>query len=77
MVKIEPVKWILFSFFFSIYIGLDLTSKGYYRCYKSSTVTPNEYVISKEMCKKQTSLFASIRKVIVRIKQSLYPPKRS
>ncbi|WP_109398997.1 DUF1240 domain-containing protein [Proteus sp. TJ1640] len=51
MVKIEPVKWILFSFFFSIYIGLDLTSKGYYRCYKSSTVTPNEYVISKEMCK--------------------------
>ena len=43
---------IVFSFFFSIYVGLDLTSKGYYRCYKSSAFAPNEYVIAKEMCKK-------------------------
>lgn len=43
---------IVFSFFFSIYVGLDLTSKGYYSCYKSSAFAPNEYVIAKEMCKK-------------------------
>ena len=43
---------IVFSFFFSIYVGLDLTSKGYFSCYKSSSFAPNEYVIAKEMCKK-------------------------
>ncbi|HEK0317431.1 TPA: DUF1240 domain-containing protein [Proteus mirabilis] len=43
---------IVFSFFFSIYVGLDLTSKGYFSCYKSSAFAPNEYVIAKEMCKK-------------------------
>ncbi|TFT71264.1 DUF1240 domain-containing protein, partial [Proteus mirabilis] len=43
---------IVFSFFFSIYVALDLTSKGYYSCYKSSAFAPNEYVIAKEMCKK-------------------------
>ncbi|MCE5373436.1 DUF1240 domain-containing protein [Proteus mirabilis] len=43
---------IVFSFFFSIYVGLDLTSEGYYSCYKSSAFAPNEYVIAKEMCKK-------------------------
>ncbi|MEG7444325.1 DUF1240 domain-containing protein, partial [Providencia stuartii] len=26
-------------------------SKGYYTCYKSSIFAPNEYVISKDMCK--------------------------
>lgn len=40
-----------FSFFFSAYVSIDLTSKGYYTCYKSSIFAPNEYVISKEMCK--------------------------
>ena len=43
---------IVFSFFFSIYVALDLTSKGYFSCYKSSAFAPNEYVIAKEMCKK-------------------------
>ncbi|WP_414702741.1 DUF1240 domain-containing protein [Proteus mirabilis] len=43
---------IVFSFFFSIYVGLNLTSKGYFSCYKSSAFAPNEYVIAKEMCKK-------------------------
>ena len=42
---------IVFSFFFSAYVSIDLTSKGYYTCYKSSIFAPNEYVISKEMCK--------------------------
>lgn len=42
---------IVFSFFFSIYVSIDLTSKGYYTCYKSSIFAPNEYVISKDMCK--------------------------
>ncbi|MEW2740784.1 DUF1240 domain-containing protein [Providencia rettgeri] len=42
---------IIFSFFFSAYVSIDLTSKGYYTCYKSSIFAPNEYVISKEMCK--------------------------
>ncbi|EPP3372790.1 DUF1240 domain-containing protein [Proteus mirabilis] len=43
---------IVFSFFFSIYVALDLTSKGYFSCYKSSAFAPNEYVIAKEMCEK-------------------------
>ncbi|MCW2257456.1 Na+/H+ antiporter NhaA [Providencia alcalifaciens] len=42
---------IIFSFFFSAYVSIDLTNKGYYTCYKSSIFAPNEYVISKEMCK--------------------------
>ncbi|MFY3772104.1 hypothetical protein AHYW_003859 [Providencia manganoxydans] len=42
---------IVFSFFFSTYVRIDLTSNGYYTCYKSSIFAPNEYVISKEMCK--------------------------
>ena len=42
---------IIFSFFFSAYVSINLTSKGYYTCYKSSIFAPNEYVISKEMCK--------------------------
>lgn len=41
----------VFSFFFSAYVSINLTSKGYYTCYKSSIFAPNEYVISKEMCK--------------------------
>ncbi|AFH95783.1 DUF1240 domain-containing protein [Providencia stuartii] len=41
----------VFSFFFSTYVSIDLTSKGYYTCYKSSIFSPNEYVISKDMCK--------------------------
>ncbi|HEJ9413255.1 DUF1240 domain-containing protein [Proteus mirabilis] len=42
---------IIFSFFFSAYVSIDLTLKGYYTCYKSSIFAPNEYVILKEMCK--------------------------
>ncbi|WP_231131552.1 DUF1240 domain-containing protein [Providencia stuartii] len=42
---------IVFSFFFSTYVRIDSTSNGYYTCYKSSIFAPNEYVISKEMCK--------------------------
>ncbi|EPG7577222.1 DUF1240 domain-containing protein [Providencia rettgeri] len=45
------VVGIIFSSFFSAYISIDLASKGYYTCYKSSIFAPNEYVISKEMCK--------------------------
>ncbi|CAB5648484.1 DUF1240 domain-containing protein [Providencia hangzhouensis] len=45
------VVGIIFSFFFSAYVSIDLASKGYYTCYKPSIFAPNEYVISKEMCK--------------------------
>ncbi len=47
---------IVFSFFFSIYVALDLTSKGYFSCYKSSAFAPNEYVIAKR-CVKNRHLF--------------------
>ncbi|MEX5485226.1 DUF1240 domain-containing protein [Proteus mirabilis] len=60
---------IVFSFFFSIYVGLDLTSKGYYSCYKSSAFAPNEYVIAKEMCKNRHLFLFSFRNLNIIIKK--------
>ncbi|MET4865235.1 DUF1240 domain-containing protein [Morganella psychrotolerans] len=41
----------IFSLFFSAYVNVSLTSKGYLICDKKSIFAPNEYVLSKNMCK--------------------------
>ncbi|KKY65648.1 membrane protein [Morganella morganii] len=45
------IAGMVFSLFFSGYINVNLTSKGYLTCDKKSIFSPNEYVISKNMCR--------------------------
>ncbi|AWC95957.1 TPA: DUF1240 domain-containing protein [Morganella morganii subsp. morganii] len=45
------IAGMIFSLFFSGYVNVNLTSKGYLTCDKKSIFSPNEYVISKSMCK--------------------------
>lgn len=45
------IAGMVFSLFSSGYINVNLTSKGYLTCDKKSIFSPNEYVISKNMCR--------------------------
>jgi len=45
------IAGMIFSLFFSGYVNVNLTSKGYLTCDKKSIFSPNEYVISKSMCR--------------------------
>lgn len=45
------IAGMVFSLFFSGYINVNLTSKAYLTCDKKSIFSPNEYVISKNMCR--------------------------
>ncbi|EPL4465580.1 DUF1240 domain-containing protein [Proteus mirabilis] len=51
---------IVFSFFFSIYVALNLTSKGYYSCYKSSALHQMNMLLQKRCVKNRHLFFYSL-----------------